>query len=181
MICVVTSITVSVYGKYVKLNQFKEYKNLVKRIKDYTKNETKDVKYEHCVKEVKGQEGVNPYAVCHSSVYGKKKEETYSKKEPYTLKLDDEVNGFMSDLFKAREGALNKITATMSALHDSQQNKYPLLPLSNQMRNVVYNGLIGGKRRYKRYNRTYKRNNKKTKHSKTRISRKTRNSNEKRR
>lgn len=89
------------------------------------------------------------------------------------LKLDDEVNGFLSDLFKAREGAIDKVTATMLELHNSQPDKYPLLPLSNQMKNVVYNGLIGGKRRNRRYNRTYKRNNKKSKYNK-RHNRKTR-------
>ena len=34
---------------------------------------TKKQKYESCVKQVKGQEGYNPYAVCRSSVYGSNK------------------------------------------------------------------------------------------------------------
>lgn len=62
--------------------------------------ESKDVKYEHCVKDVKGQKRVNPYAVCHSSVYGKSK-----KKSEYVAIPTNSIDGEKSEVFITKESA----------------------------------------------------------------------------
>lgn len=41
---------------------------------------TKNEKFESCVRQVKGQKGYNPYAVCNASVKGRKKSKSKRKK-----------------------------------------------------------------------------------------------------
>ena len=60
-------------------------------------------------------------------------------------KLADSVNTVIDQLFEKRELAIDENIQTMSRLHDSEPNKYPLLPLSNEIKNKLYNGMIGGK------------------------------------
>lgn len=59
--------------------------------------------------------------------------------------LPDSVNSQLDELFKNRELAIDEIIKKMSILHDTQPNKYPLLPLSNEIKNRLYNGMIGGR------------------------------------
>jgi tRNA A-37 threonylcarbamoyl transferase component Bud32 len=59
--------------------------------------------------------------------------------------LPDIVNLQIDQLFKNRELAIDEIIKKMSILHDAEPNKYPLLPLSNEIKNKLYNGMIGGR------------------------------------
>jgi len=88
-------------------------------------------------------------------------------------RLPDTVNIRIVELFKLRELAIDENIQKMNKLHDSEPNKYPLLPLSNSIKNNLYNGMIGGKRKIKRKRKTkknkfYRRNksNKKYKYKK---------------
>lgn len=65
-------------------------------------------------------------------------------------KIPDSVNTEIDALFEKRELAIDENIQTMSRLHDSEPNKYPLLPLSNEIKNKLYNGMIGGKGKRKR-------------------------------
>jgi len=68
------------------------------------------------------------------------------------------TNETIKMLFIQREEAIDDIVREMNELHDSNPTKYPLLPLSNQMKNRVYNGMLrgGGGKRQRRQNRTKK-------------------------
>lgn len=61
-------------------------------------------------------------------------------------KLSDDINAEIDILFQERELALNKNVEIMNKLHDDNPAKYPLLPLSNEIKNKLYSGMIGGKR-----------------------------------
>ena len=71
-------------------------------------------------------------------------------------RLPDTVNIRIDELFKLRELAIDENIQKMNKLHDSEPSKYPLLPLSNSIKNNLYNGMIGGKRKIKRKRKTKK-------------------------
>lgn len=74
--------------------------------------------------------------------------------------LDDSVNTKIGELFEKRDLALVEIIQKMTELHASEPNKYPLLPLSNSIKNNLYNGMIGGKviiKRKTKKNKLYRR------------------------
>ena len=76
--------------------------------------------------------------------------------------LDDSVNTMIGDLFEKRKLAIDEIIQKMTELHNSETNKYPLLPLYNTIKNNLYNGMIGGKIKIK-IKRKLKRKTKKNK------------------
>jgi hypothetical protein len=82
-------------------------------------------------------------------------------------KLPESVNTEIDQLFEKRELAIDENIQTMSRLHDSEPNKYPLLPLSNEIKNKLYNGMIGGKRNRKRKRKCKTKKNKLLKKNKT--------------
>jgi len=51
------------------------------------------------------------------------------------------INESIDTLFEQREEQLNLNTATMEKLH-AKKNMYPLLPLSNTLKNQLYNGIL---------------------------------------
>lgn len=78
--------------------------------------------------------------------------------------LDDSVNTKIGELFEKRELAIVEIIQKMTELHERDPIKYPLLPLSNSIKNNLYNGMIGGKviikrklKRKTKKNKLYKR------------------------
>jgi len=92
-------------------------------------------------------------------------DETYVKGViPKPNQLSSDVDNMIAELFEDREQKLNKLAERMKELHDKEPNRYPLLPISNQMKNEVYNGLIGGKHKKTRYRRNKNKNKKSLKH-----------------
>ena len=65
------------------------------------------------------------------------------------LKLPDSVDIEIDKLFVQREIAINAVVTKMDKLHSQEPNKYPLLPISNAIKNKLYNGMIGGKKKQK--------------------------------
>ena len=58
------------------------------------------------------------------------------------------TNDTIARLFANRELAINDNVEIMNRLHESKPDIYPLLPLSNAIKNQLYNGVItGGKRK----------------------------------
>lgn len=55
-------------------------------------------------------------------------------------------NIIIDELFNEREKAIDKLVDEMNTLHSKEPNKYPLLPVSNQQKNNLFAGLIGGKK-----------------------------------
>jgi hypothetical protein len=73
-----------------------------------------------------------------------------------------DTNDRIQELFVQREQAIDDIVSEMNELHTRDPAKYPLLPLSKDMKNKVYNGILrGGARRRRR--RQTKRGTKNTK------------------
>jgi hypothetical protein len=77
---------------------------------------------------------------------------------------------YINKLFSLRENAIDINISIMNKLHDETPNKYPLLPVSNQIKNSLYNGMIGGFHNRKRRNA---KKNTKTNIKKTRKQKKT--------
>jgi len=77
--------------------------------------------------------------------------------------LEDVINDDIQNLFDKREAALTMITKYMDKLHSKDPNRYPLLPLSNAIKNKLYNGMIGGLKKQKksRKNNRHKRKTRK--------------------
>ena len=75
---------------------------------------------------------------------------------PKPLELNDINNVQLGELFEDREIQLNKNIEIMKQLHNSNPDKYPLLPVSNEIKNKLFSGMIGGKK--KKYTRRNKRN-----------------------
>jgi len=71
-------------------------------------------------------------------------------------KLDVSINIRIDELFKLRELAIDENIQMMNELHAEYPEKYPLLPLSNSIKNNLYNGMIGGKRKRKRNTKKHK-------------------------
>uniref|UniRef100_A0A6C0KPT1 Protein kinase domain-containing protein n=1 Tax=viral metagenome TaxID=1070528 RepID=A0A6C0KPT1_9ZZZZ len=87
--------------------------------------------------------------------------------------ITENDNIMINDLFEKRELAIDENIHNMSKLHDADPNKYPLLPLANNIKNNLYNGMIGGltkrkiKSRKNKRNKINKRNKNKTNNNKT--------------
>ena len=76
------------------------------------------------------------------------------------------VNEKIDELFIAHETAIDALVNTFNAKHDAEPDKYPLLPLSNNVKNSMFPGYFpttkGGKNRKgkkSRKNRKSKRQN----------------------
>jgi hypothetical protein len=91
-------------------------------------------------------------------------------------KLSYTVDINIDELFKNRELAIDEVVKKMKELHDTEPEKYPLLPLSNNIKNKLYNGMIGGKRKQNyrqnrkqktKKNKAHRKTNKRNKRSKT--------------
>jgi hypothetical protein len=87
-------------------------------------------------------------------------------------RLPVNVNTSIDELFELREMAIDENIQKMNKLHTDYPEKFPLLPLSNSIKNNLYNGMIGGKIKRKRKRKTKKnkfyRRNKSNKKHKTR-------------
>jgi len=57
------------------------------------------------------------------------------------------INPKMDQLIKMREEAIDDIVELFKTKHDGNPDKFPLLPLSNAVKNSMYSGLIGGRRK----------------------------------
>ena len=68
-------------------------------------------------------------------------------------------NGEIDHLYTLREQAIDINVQKMDELH-SEDAKYPLLPVSNTIKNSLYNGMFGGKK-HKKSRRNFSRKNKK--------------------
>jgi hypothetical protein len=73
------------------------------------------------------------------------------------MALEQYNNDQIDKLFELREIAIDENVNIMKILHDNDPNLYPLLPVANQLKNQLYNGMIGGGRRKRRNNRKTKR------------------------
>jgi hypothetical protein len=93
--------------------------------------------------------------------------------KPESLTLGDHL--ILTTLFNGREACIDKTISLMNNLHARDPEKYPLLPVSNQIKNSLYNGMIGGKnkkhKRPRKLNKT-KKSNKTTKNRNLKKSRK---------
>jgi hypothetical protein len=92
--------------------------------------------------------------------------ETYVKNKLSTLTkpLDLSVNSEIDDLFNSRELAIDNNVKIMEALHETNPDRYPLLPVPNNIKNQFYNGMItGGKKKHKYTRRIQKSKSKKSK------------------
>lgn len=75
---------------------------------------------------------------------------TYRQKNPQIhvkqpKKIKRENNEKIEDLFVRRESAIDNNIKIMNVLHDKDPIKYPLIPVGNNLKNYLYNGMIGGK------------------------------------
>lgn len=61
----------------------------------------------------------------------------------------DLVNEGLGELFQKREQQIDINIKRMNELHDREPSKYPLIPVSNAIKNSLYNGMIGGKMKSK--------------------------------
>ena len=61
--------------------------------------------------------------------------------------LPETINAEIDVLFQAREIAIDANIETMILAHEQDRIKYPLLPVSTQIKNKLFSGLIGGKRK----------------------------------
>jgi hypothetical protein len=73
------------------------------------------------------------------------------------MALEQYDNEQIDKLFELRETAIDENVDAMKVLHDSEPNVYPLLPVANQLKNQLYNGMIGGRRRKRNNNKKTKR------------------------
>jgi hypothetical protein len=73
-----------------------------------------------------------------------------------------DTNDRIQELFVQREQAIDDIVSEMNELHTRDPAKYPLLPLSNDMKNKVYNGILRGGARRRRRQLTKRRKQNKT-------------------
>jgi len=85
-------------------------------------------------------------------------------------KLNDSVNVELDKLFTAREKGIDKNVKDMDKLHNVNP-MYPLLPISNEIKNKLYNGMLGGgiytsKKYTKKYKKSKYNKSKKSKYNK---------------
>ena len=83
--------------------------------------------------------------------------------KPQPLSLNDNI--LIGKLFTQREKGMDTSISLMNNLHNEYPEKYPLLPISNQIKNSLYNGMIGGKKNKK--NKHDKKDKKSKKNQKT--------------
>lgn len=76
--------------------------------------------------------------------------------------IDPDINQTIDNFFTFREGAIDDVIQKMKMLHDNNPNVYPLLPLGNQVKNKLYNGMIGGRRKRNRSIKKRSRNRSRT-------------------
>lgn len=79
-----------------------------------------------------------------------------------TFNIEEEnqnINDELDKLFKNREKQIDINVQKMNTLHDADPAKYPLIPISNAIKNSLYNGMIGGRRR-KTLRRKHRKNRK---------------------
>jgi hypothetical protein len=72
--------------------------------------------------------------------------------------FDSNVNSLLNELVIRREDSINYIVDLFNKKHAEDPNKYPLLPLSNAVKNSIFEGLIGGKKRNIKNKKTKKSN-----------------------
>ena len=70
------------------------------------------------------------------------------KKQQLMTEFKNSTNEVIKILFKRREDAIDN-TVTLFDQKHSTDPKYPLLPLSNAVKNKMFSGLIGGKKKTK--------------------------------
>ena len=58
--------------------------------------------------------------------------------------LADNINNELHRLFQNREKQIDINIKVMEKLHEENRERYPLLPVSNALKNELYNGMIGG-------------------------------------
>lgn len=68
---------------------------------------------------------------------------------------DESINEVIQGLFEQRENAIDNVIKKMDQLH-RENKEYPLLPISNEIKNKLYNGMIGGGRKILRRRKTLK-------------------------
>lgn len=73
----------------------------------------------------------------------------------YSVNQTNRVNSFIQhELIPMREQFINELVKQFDNLHQTVNNEYPYLPLSNEAKNHLYQGMIGGKKRHVRNRRT---------------------------
>ena len=150
------------FGRTSKINP-----SIMKLIRDSVKNKnyTKALSYlcdaQHSNEYVRDIQYKSYYGwVCGN--YNVNTDEDISNYPTDWTKLSVEINNEIDTLFVERELALNKNVETMNQLNSSNPEKYPLIPVSNKLKNKLYSGMIGGKmHNKKRYTRNKRRKNKK--------------------
>ena len=103
----------------------------------------------------------------HHSVSKPYYTETDAKNKLATLvtPLDLSINSELDNLFNSRELAIDNNIKIMETLHETNPDRYPLLPVPNNIKNQLYNGMIGGaKHKYtRRIHKNRKNNSRKNK------------------
>ena len=92
---------------------------------------------------------------------------TAKLKVPKPSALPETINAEIDMLFQAREIAIDANIATMNLAHEQDPIKYPLLPMSNQIKNKLFSGLIGGKKRKRMRREKRQKKTRKNRRSKT--------------
>jgi hypothetical protein len=72
---------------------------------------------------------------------------------PTSSIVAQKTNREMEKLFEQREAAIDRNIKIMSELHQESPNVYPLLPISNNIKNQIFHGygLRGGSKKLKKY------------------------------
>jgi hypothetical protein len=105
---------------------------------NYNLDVNNDVQIQDYINKMNTLHGEPKYAVM-----GLEKTKKFIKEQ--ILEFGSDIDVQIDQLFKMREVAIDDLVKTMSSLHDSEPDKYPLLPVSNSLKNSLYNGMIGGK------------------------------------
>jgi len=77
-----------------------------------------------------------------------------------------DINSKIAQLIETREEAIDDIVNLFKTKHDSDPDKFPLLPLSNAVKKLMYSGLIGGRKNRKISNKKTRKNKKTHKNKK---------------
>lgn len=109
------------------------------------------------------------YNLKNAADIGTYKYEMYSKHDVFvrdtqynlqSLQLPYTVDIELDNLYQSRERAIDYIINQMDQLHKKEPIKYPLLPISNQIKNQLYSGMFGGKNKKKTYKKKKRKSNK---------------------
>lgn len=90
--------------------------------------------------------------------YEEKDKSEIELKYPKPQPLPEIVNAQINNIYVKRNEMITHNIQVMNELHDKNPDKYPLLPVSNQIKNKLYSGLLGGYKMKK--NRKYKKHRK---------------------